>query len=92
MLGAAAPGQTGPLPGFLTTAVPDPERVYDLLCVDFDVPRVAEALQAAGGGGGGAWEAEVFRGGEIDTTSIWESWIAAEWAGNCGRDQRPAGK
>eukprot|EP01052_Picozoa_sp_SAG31_P031694 SAG31_NODE_3386_length_4331_cov_2.421786_5_plen_196_part_00 len=80
-LEAGVPGQAGLLPSFLATACPNTEQIYDILAVDYDVNRIAGALEAAGGTG--AWVPEGFRRQEIDTTSIWESWVSMEWAQNC---------
>ena len=80
-LGVAVPGEAS-LPGLVATARPEAgsSYEYDLLALDFDLTRVRDAVREATGDG----RTEVpYRHGELDTTTMWEAWVSANWAQHC---------
>eukprot|EP00290_Baffinella_frigidus_P011167 CAMPEP_0180145142 /NCGR_PEP_ID=MMETSP0986-20121125/17459_1 /TAXON_ID=697907 /ORGANISM="non described non described, Strain CCMP2293" /LENGTH=564 /DNA_ID=CAMNT_0022089393 /DNA_START=72 /DNA_END=1766 /DNA_ORIENTATION=+ len=68
------------LPDWLATVVPEDlksEATYNLVFAEFDTPHVAEALKTANA----QWAVptETYRVGEIDSRSVWETFMNQSW-------------
>ena len=70
----------GELPAYLSSVAPedlDPRVDYDLVWFAFDTPVMQAALAKANGGV--AVPVSSFRQGDIDSRSVFESFIRREW-------------
>jgi len=68
------------LPAFVSTVAPedlDADVIYDLTWFQFDTPVVRAALKKANGGV--EFPVSPFRQGDIDSRSVFESYIRREW-------------
>lgn len=70
----------GEVPSYVSSVAPedlDANVIYDLTWFQFDTPVVQAALKKANAGV--AFPAGPFRQGEIDSRSVFESYIRREW-------------
>ena len=82
------PGDPNPLPfgSMVATSAPDleqPDKLYSVICLDFDLSRVRTAVQNATADP--TREEMVYRP-EIDATVVWELFASERWAQFCDND------